>query len=240
MVVNDTIHTKLDTIAEIYIHNIKYFTVYRRYNSVYEIVIKYINNDIYVRKDSTIRQALQDVLCLSGKELWNMYTDQAYSYGHNAPIISLIDLVDSHWTEIQEQYSTIRMNVGGILQDFQRVYDQMNTPKKDELTTFSWSRVPTKEEKLRNASPFSFTWESQVKKEEKKATFVEESEKKEDVPTNVVVQLSTEKEPWSLLIPKREWICYCDYELRDEEEEEEEDDKNYIVLRNGKRIRKRI
>ena len=103
---------KLDTIATIYINNRFYFNVYRRYNSPYEIVIEDYSRDIYVQQDDTIRNSLQDLLCLTDYGASLMYTLDATSLKHNCPI--LCDIADHHWSEIQEEYQGIIVNFGGI------------------------------------------------------------------------------------------------------------------------------
>lgn len=119
MVVNGKMIKKLDLIAIIYIYDEEYFTVYRRYNNVYEIVIKDYNNDIYVRKDEPIYQSLQNILCLSDEQMENIYTMNAISFKHNSLLPSSMNhLEEMYWSDIQLEWYGLSMNVGGILDEY--------------------------------------------------------------------------------------------------------------------------
>jgi hypothetical protein len=209
LVIQDGIHFKLDKIADVYMNGLLYFTVFRRYNSVYEYVIEYVNGDYYLQKDDTIRHSLQKVLCLSNEEMTKMYTLFAYSYKHQASIVtSTEDLADYTWSQIAKKYHAIGVNFGGILLDFQRTYDEPSTPPRKQV-----------EPKAPNA-PLRPAPIDLVKEEDKS-------------PQNLVIDLALDKEPWSVLVPvprssrkrPREWACYCDYEDSESEEEEEEEEE---------------
>jgi len=246
VVVQDTIQYKLDKVADIYINGLFYFTVHRRYNSVYEYIIEYSNGDTYLQKDGTIRESLQSVLCLSEKDFKDMYTVYGFSYKHNSSIDTMVcDVVDLTWTYLAKKCGAVSLNLGGMLQDFQHTYEQYHHTEVPEVPEVL--QTPTPKAKARSApdAPLRPVPIDLVKEEEEK-------------PQNVVVELSLEKEPWSLLIPKgeaslrsnkreRDWVCYCEYEEEEEEEEEEDqeqaeeqelDDANVTILRNGLRIPK--
>jgi hypothetical protein len=115
MVIDGHITHKLDNIATIYINNRFYFSVFRRYNSPYNIVVEDYNGDIYLHQDHTIRTSLKSVLCLPDFEGENIYTLNATSYKHNGPVpCTDRDLADMRWSEIQGQYNAITVNFGGI------------------------------------------------------------------------------------------------------------------------------
>lgn len=117
MIINGYITNKLDHIATIYINRYHYFNVFRRYNSVYNIVIEDNNFDVYLHQDHTVRTSLKNVLCLPESDANNMYTMSATSYKHNGPVPSLSDdLADMRWTEIQTKYQAVSINFGGIFE----------------------------------------------------------------------------------------------------------------------------
>jgi hypothetical protein len=119
LVVHDTIYYKLDKIAEISIHGMLYFTVYRRYNSVYEYILEYINGDYYLHKNGTVRESLQKVLSLSEEQIRQLYTHQAFSYKYNAMIETMSkDLADDTWYHIAKKYGAVSVDFRGVLDEF--------------------------------------------------------------------------------------------------------------------------
>lgn len=158
IVMNGNITYKLDFIAGIYIQNQFYFNVYRRYNSPYDIVIEDVNGDLYYHKDYTVRQSLQAVLCISAEEVEHLYTLSAMSYKHNAPAPSTTqDISEMRWSDIQRNFYAVRVNFGGILNDYHGLfptsaivqeyvpsYDCCVTPNKG--TTPEEPNAPMKEE----------------------------------------------------------------------------------------------
>ena len=118
MVVDGKIISKLDHIATIYINGRRYFNVYRRYNSDFNILVEDYNNDIYLHKDCTVRNSLHTILCLTYYDSNDIYTIDATSYKHNGPVPSLVpDIADMKWTEIHAKYHTVSVNFGGIFND---------------------------------------------------------------------------------------------------------------------------
>lgn len=133
MVVNGKMIKKLDLIGIIHIYDEEYFTVYRRYNNVYEIVIKDYNNDIYVRKDEPIYKSLQNILCLSDDQMENIYTMNAISFKHNSLLPSSMNhLEEMYWSDIQSEWYGLSMNVGGILEEY---YNQKKRRKSEKEVT---------------------------------------------------------------------------------------------------------
>lgn len=118
MVVDGEIISKMDHIATIYINGRKYFNVYRRYNSEFNILIEDYNDDIYLHKDNTVRNSLHAILCLTYYDSNNIYTLDATSFKHNGPVPSLVpDIADMKWTDIHTKYHTVTVNFGGIFND---------------------------------------------------------------------------------------------------------------------------
>lgn len=133
MVVNGKVVQKLDLIAMIYIYDEEYFTVYRRYNNVYEIVIRDYNNDIYVRKDEPIYRSIQDILCLSEEQMENMKTENAVTFKYNMRLDKdLYHLEKMLWTDIQMKWYGLVMNMSGILNEYyNRKRKRMNDKSSD-------------------------------------------------------------------------------------------------------------
>jgi len=120
MAVNGSIIYKLDHIATIYIDNLFYFNVYRRYNSPYNIVIQDNNYDIHLHQDYTVRTSLKNVLCLQDQQSNMFYTDYTYSFRYNGPIqnLSSLDILDMRWSEIHYNYQGVIINVNGLYSVF--------------------------------------------------------------------------------------------------------------------------
>jgi hypothetical protein len=122
LVVNHNIHYKLDKVAEIYIHDQFYFNVFRRYNSVHEYIIEYMNGDIYLHKNERIRDSLQTIMCLSHDEIAKLYTQHVYSYKYHSDVESTtVDMADETWTDIYEKHGAICVNFSGILTEYYRI-----------------------------------------------------------------------------------------------------------------------
>jgi hypothetical protein len=121
LVIDNKIVHKLDLIANIFIGDVHYFTVFRRYNSVYDIVIEDMNQELYFHKDYTIRESLKNVLCLTDEVTRNINTKNAYSYKHNSaapqpiPPYNVADIIDMRWSDIQRYYHGLNINVNGIV-----------------------------------------------------------------------------------------------------------------------------
>jgi len=125
IVVDGKIISKLDHIATIHINGRKYFNVYRRYNSEFNILVEDYNDDIYLHKDYTVRNSLHTILCLTYYDSNNIYTLDATSYKHNGPVPSLVpDIADMKWTEIHTKYHTVSVNFGGIFNDMSGAGDK--------------------------------------------------------------------------------------------------------------------
>ena len=110
---------KLDFLGTIHIYGVHYFNVFRRYNSVYEIVLEDFHGDFHFHKDYTIRQSLQHILCLSNEQMEGIYTRHATSFKHGScPMTSMHDAPNIHWSELQQQWQAAALDFGGILEDY--------------------------------------------------------------------------------------------------------------------------
>lgn len=73
-------------IATIFVDGSKYFDVFHHYSpSDYCIIIQDYNEDNYIRKNQTIRESLEDIMCLTN---------------HTIYIQNQISL-DTHWMDIK-------------------------------------------------------------------------------------------------------------------------------------------
>ncbi len=134
---------KLDFLGTIHIYGIHYFNVFRRYNSVYEIVLEDFHGDFHFHKDYTIRQSLQHILCLSNEQMEGIYTRYATSFKHGScPMTSMHDAPNMHWSELQQQWQAAALDFGGILEEYHRSCEQI----KNEVD-------PILEGELEQASP---------------------------------------------------------------------------------------
>jgi len=117
---------KLDFLGTIHIYGVHYFNIFRRYNSVYEIVLEDFHGDFHFHKDYTIRQSLQSILCLSNEQMEGLYTRHATSFKHGScPMTSMHDAPNMHWTELQQQWQAAALDFGGILEDYHRSCEQI-------------------------------------------------------------------------------------------------------------------
>jgi hypothetical protein len=117
---------KLDFLGTIHIYGVHYFNVFRRYNSVYEIVLEDFHGDFHFHKDYTIRQSLQSILCLSNEQMEGLYTRYATSFKHGScPMTSMHDAPNMHWSELQQQWQAAALDFGGILEEYHRSCEQI-------------------------------------------------------------------------------------------------------------------
>jgi hypothetical protein len=119
--INDKVIYKLDHIATVYIYNVFYFNVYRRYNNRYEIVIEDLNGDFHLQQDNTVYQSLQNILCLSNEQMKTIYTENVFSFKYNSqPPTSNNIIPEMRWSEIQHKWCGIIVNFEGILQNYHK------------------------------------------------------------------------------------------------------------------------
>jgi hypothetical protein len=101
---------KLDLIATISIDGTPFLTVYRRYNSVHEIIVMDCQNDIYLQPDLPLLESLRRVLCLSQTDhvrvagLFSVKHHGSPPTGHPCPL-------NMYWSEIQLYWQAITINL---------------------------------------------------------------------------------------------------------------------------------
>lgn len=132
IVLNGGITHKLDFLATIYINDKFYFNVFRRYNSLFDIVIEDMYGELHYHKNYTVSQSLQNILCISDDKVRKLFTISSMSFKHNALIQA--DIQDLRWSEIQEKYYAIHVNFGGILNEYNNTYSEtVNMVNNNEL-----------------------------------------------------------------------------------------------------------
>jgi hypothetical protein len=107
---------KLDYIATIYINDYMYFTVYRRYNNPYEIIVEDYAGEHHFHKDLTIKESIASILCLSDDEAEKMYIVSAVSFEYNMYIYD--DTLKYTWVQMASTYSGVYLKLAGILEAF--------------------------------------------------------------------------------------------------------------------------
>lgn len=156
--VNGRIIHKIDLIGMVRICGVHYFNVYRRYNSVYEIVVEDSNGDFYVQRDNRLRYSIGKVLCLSEEQMNSMYTTELYSFRHGGtPPTSSPVPENMAWSEIHREWCGIEINLRGVLEDYHefvsRFYssrsqsDEDNDEDKDDSSSDMDRSDSVKEEK---------------------------------------------------------------------------------------------
>jgi hypothetical protein len=253
MVVDGEHTYKLDHIATIHIGERFYFTVFRRYNSPYNIVVEDYNDDFYLFQNETVRCTLANILCLSEGEDAQLSTRMLFSFKHNGPAMSITsrDPLDMTWLELQERFEAANMNLYpfGTYADWRDdvcdgAYDQevMYYDEDTKDDTPSTPREQMMEEQTEPPGAPARPPYDDYRNAQLLLTI--------SIPqvTEAELQRECDGEPLSLRNQdvqsrkrKREPVCYCDF--HSEEEEEGEDDEtvdtaNYTILRNGTMIPK--
>lgn len=236
MVVDGQVVHKLDLIATIYINSRQYFTVFRRYNSPYNIVIEDANLDIYLHQDYTVRKSLKTVLVLPDYEASNIYTWNATSYKHNGPIPSIDkDIADMTWTEIHAKYHAISVNFGGIFYNIDYNIGIPPLDVKEEIPSTPRDQMIPSDREVPGAP------ERPIKSEDKAAAHTlltlsipkfdgEFKMSETDGPTlsmRFTDIMNRQANPR---------MCYCQMD----DESDEDDESNYTILRSGTMIPKTV
>lgn len=129
MIVDGHIVNKIDHFATIYINNIPFYNIYRRYNSPYNIVIEDMASEIYLHQDYTIRKSLQQLLSLTSINASAIYMERGISYKHNGPIQR--DITDMKWTEVHSSYQSIFVNFEGMYTYINNTTNNTNIVKSE-------------------------------------------------------------------------------------------------------------
>ena len=115
----ETTH-KLDFLGTVRIYGKRYFSIYRRYNHKKQFIFKDFSGEIYVCVDTSIRKTIQTILCLTKEQMKGLYVDDAWSFRDNDDVSEHID-VSMRWSDIQENWFALHLNMGGICHEFHNV-----------------------------------------------------------------------------------------------------------------------
>ena len=113
--INGHILHKLDLIGTITIHDQPYFTVYRRYNNLHEIVVVDYHGDIYLQKDLSLSESLSRILCIPRERVSRAHIHSVISFLHRSELPSgTYGLLERTWTEIQQMGHGIVLSLEGV------------------------------------------------------------------------------------------------------------------------------
>jgi hypothetical protein len=117
-IVNNERIAKVDCIARIDIYGFWYFTVFRRYNSPYDILVEDIHRNIVLLERSsiaTIRGIVQQLRGLTAYDAALIYIANNYSVEFGSSITDIArDALDISLIEVQKQYSALYLNLEGV------------------------------------------------------------------------------------------------------------------------------
>ena len=255
VLVGTTPINKLDLIAVVSFHGSIYFNVFRRYNSVYEIVIEDFNGDVFVHKDYTIRQSMQQMLCLSNEEMQGMFTMQVLSFKHNAPppmFCSMDVIADMRWSKIQQEWLGLAINFGGVLNNYYETASAYANEHANEYANVDANMDASANEhanEYANVDANEYATESATEYNPITLSSDEFRSIVKDVAKSLLSELEAHKRTWSMMKEEEEEGEEEEEEGEEEEEEEEGEDEEekeekstkrencmYTILRNGTRI----
>ena len=133
MAVNGQILHKIDLIGIVKICGEHYFNVYRRYNSVYEIVVEDCHGDFYLQKDVMLRDSIGAILCLSQSQLRDMYSVEVFTFRHaGTPPCMPSAPENMYWSAIQRDWYAIEIHLRGVLEEFHAPVQEEEEEDEDE------------------------------------------------------------------------------------------------------------
>ncbi len=110
MIIDGNIVIKYDHIGTINYNNHRKLNVYRRYNSLFSIIIEDECLNYYVQPDLSIRQSLGNALYLSHEDVHQLHSSKCLSIQHGVDVNSM-SIMELTWSQIQELYSSIIIDV---------------------------------------------------------------------------------------------------------------------------------
>jgi len=256
MVVNGRILQKLDLIGTISIYNSPYFTVYRRYNNVHEMIVVDYNGDVYLQKDLSLIESIRRILCLSEEQMADLRLVSSFSFKHQAPPPTMSNRIpDMTWSEINETWYGISINLEGILRDF---HDRQETNPLPPMPPSSSAPSPT----FQPAAPYptpsmgpTVPKEQSMQKEQLKPLHpsdeelvrllieLQASSKNPTVLPEEPVELSLDeevKECTSVKPPKRKWSVKKEEGSSVKSPPSSPRMNQLLILRNGRELRRKI
>jgi hypothetical protein len=117
LTINSEVTSKVDALVRVDIYGFWYYTIFRRYNSPYDILVEDIHkNVILLEKSSTsVRQIMAQLLHLTSVEAAKIYVANNHSMAQacSSAEIAMIAL-DLTFAEIQTLYSGLYLNLEGV------------------------------------------------------------------------------------------------------------------------------
>jgi hypothetical protein len=117
-IVNNERIAKVDCIARIDMYGFWYFTIFRRYNSPYDILVEDIHKNIVLLERSsvaTIRSIVQQLRGLTAHDATTIYIANNYSVEFGSSITDIArEALDMSLVEVQKQYSALYLNLEGV------------------------------------------------------------------------------------------------------------------------------
>lgn len=139
MVINNESIMKVDCIARIDIYGFWYYTIFRRYNSPYDIMVEDIHKNVILidTSSNTLRQIIQYLLNITDIASSYMYISHhcALEYNCTMPDIVQYGLDMSLW-DIQKLYSGLYLNIQGVYTDIVNTIASLQIPTPDPVDTF--------------------------------------------------------------------------------------------------------
>ena len=116
--INGKLYSKLDYLGSISIKSVVYFHVYRRYNSIYEIVLVDANDDFHFHRDVTIGDSIKAIMCLTDEQMEDASVTEAISFKRNSSVHLTLD---TRWSYLQHLSQGAVINVDGVQLNYSAV-----------------------------------------------------------------------------------------------------------------------
>jgi len=155
MAINGQILHKLDLIGSVTIENRSYFTVYRRYNNVHEMVVVDYHGDIYLQKDLSISESLSRILCIPKEKVAQARIQSLLSFKHHAePPSGYYGFLEKTWSEIHETLFGVAVSLDGLF-DVSESSSSDTTDSSSFSDSSSSSDLPPSSDPLSPSDPLS-------------------------------------------------------------------------------------
>lgn len=118
MLVNNESLKKVDCIARIDVYGFWYYSIFRRYNSPYDIMVEDIHKNVVLLDTSatTIRQIMKRLMNMSDIASCYMYIAHNCSMEHMCGMEEIANYgLDRSLLDIQKLYSGIYINIEGVI-----------------------------------------------------------------------------------------------------------------------------
>lgn len=162
MAINGQILHKLDLIGSVTIENRSYFTVYRRYNNVHEMVVVDYHGDIYLQKDLSISESLSRILCIPKEKVAQARIQSLLSFKHHAePPSGYYGFLEKTWSEIHETLFGVAVSLDGL-------FDVSESSSSDTTDSSSFSDSSSSSDSSPSSNPLSPSTTCNIDEEEVK------------------------------------------------------------------------